>query len=236
MFNDMKHEAPSVNYHLTDACNMHCKFCFATFNDLEVVKHNAQKSKQIIQQLAEAGFEKITFAGGEPTLVRQLPELLAYAKALGLTTCIVSNGSRFRNVDFFKAIVPNLDWIALSIDSVNDATNIESGRAVRGKIPLNKTDYLDLLIQFKQHNVRTKINTVVSRYNLHENMSGFIREAKPDRWKILQAMPVEGQNSRNQGKFEITDTEYQNFLARHAGSTDNIDIVPEEIELVFVKL
>ena len=84
----MKTKIPSVNYHLTKACNMRCKFCFATFTDLNVVKHNFERSKTIITKLANAGFEKINFAGGEPTLVKELPQLLAHAKSLGMTTTI----------------------------------------------------------------------------------------------------------------------------------------------------
>ena len=44
----MKPIIPSINYHITKACNMKCKFCFATFNDLGVVKHDLKKSKKII--------------------------------------------------------------------------------------------------------------------------------------------------------------------------------------------
>ena len=42
---------PSINYHLTKSCNMKCKFCFATFNDLGVVKHNLENSKKIISEI-----------------------------------------------------------------------------------------------------------------------------------------------------------------------------------------
>lgn len=76
---------PSVNYHLWEPCNMRCKFCFATFQD---VKHSIlpkghlpkEQAIEVILQLAEIGFEKITFAGGEPTLCPWLPELIATAK------------------------------------------------------------------------------------------------------------------------------------------------------------
>ena len=79
---------PSVNFHLWEPCNMRCKFCFATFQD---VKNSIlprghlpkQDAIEVVLQLAEIGFEKITFAGGEPTLCPWLPDLITIAKEMG---------------------------------------------------------------------------------------------------------------------------------------------------------
>ena len=78
---------PSVNYHLWEPCNMRCKFCFATFQDVKqsiLPKGHLPKEDalQLIKLFADFGFEKITFVGGEPTLCPWLPELIAYAKEL----------------------------------------------------------------------------------------------------------------------------------------------------------
>ncbi|QQR95242.1 MAG: radical SAM protein [Bacteroidota bacterium] len=90
---------PAVNFHLWEPCNMRCKFCFATFQDVKrsiLPKGHLPKEQavQVVQQLADFGFQKITFAGGEPTLCKWLPDLIATAKGSGMTTMIVSNGSR----------------------------------------------------------------------------------------------------------------------------------------------
>ena len=63
---------PSVNYHLWQPCNMRCKFCYATFLDVKqsvLPKGHLPKEEtiKVVEQIAKAGFEKITFAGGEPT-------------------------------------------------------------------------------------------------------------------------------------------------------------------------
>ncbi|MFN8254897.1 MAG: radical SAM protein [Bacteroidales bacterium] len=97
-----KNFIPSVNFHLWEPCNMRCKFCFATFQD---VKHSIlpsghlsrEQSIEVVLQLAKAGFEKITFAGGEPTLCSWLSELIKTAKKAGMTTMIVTNGSRLND-------------------------------------------------------------------------------------------------------------------------------------------
>ncbi|MEO0472453.1 MAG: radical SAM protein, partial [Bacteroidota bacterium] len=64
---------PSVNFHLWEPCNMRCGFCFATFQDVKrtiLPKGHLPKEDalNVVQAIAKAGFEKITFAGGEPTL------------------------------------------------------------------------------------------------------------------------------------------------------------------------
>ena len=62
---------PSVNYHLWKPCNMRCRFCFATFQDIpaEVLPKGhlgRDGSLSVVESLAGAGFRKINFAGGEP--------------------------------------------------------------------------------------------------------------------------------------------------------------------------
>ena len=66
-------QIPSVNFHLWKPCNMKCRFCFATFQDIgqEALPKGhlpREDSLAVVEALATAGFNKINFAGGEPTL------------------------------------------------------------------------------------------------------------------------------------------------------------------------
>ena len=164
----------TVNFHLWEPCNMRCKFCFATFQDVknEVLPKGHLPKEQtlnVVRQLAESGFEKITFAGGEPTLCPWLPELMALSTSLGMTTMLVTNGSRLTD-DFLKKNQGNLHWIALSVDSINDETNVQTGRAICGKKVIDLNEYKEIVDRIKQYGYRLKINTVVNRYNWNENM------------------------------------------------------------------
>ncbi|GCA63242.1 hypothetical protein KIPB_008731 [Kipferlia bialata] len=58
----------SVNYHLTKVCNYRCRFCFAHFNQIKGGM-GEEGMIGIVEALAAAGTQKITFVGGEPTLV-----------------------------------------------------------------------------------------------------------------------------------------------------------------------
>lgn len=223
---------PSVNFHLTKYCNMKCSFCYATFNDLGTVKHNLQKSRDIIIALADAGFEKLTFAGGEPTLVSELPELAELAKSLGLVTTIVTNGFKLGNPEYFDSLTPHLDWVAISIDSIVSDSNRFSGRSLPGGKTLSPEYHSSVIQKLQQAGIKTKINTVVSAFNHTENLTEFINACHPLRWKVLQALPVEGQNSEHFGKFEVQPTDFQAFLDRHNHVSKEIKIVAEEIDLI----
>jgi radical S-adenosyl methionine domain-containing protein 2 len=210
---------------------MRCKFCFATFKD---VKHSIlpkghlpkEQALEVVLQLADIGFEKITFAGGEPTLCSWLPDLIATAKDAGLTTMIVSNGSKLSD-EFLAANKSKLDWIAVSIDSLNADTNIATGRAISGKTALQLDYYTSLVDRIKKHGYGLKINTVISSKNYNESMSEFIRYAKPSRWKLFQVLPIVGQNDINIQDFKISNDEFQTFIDNHSNLQDITAIIPE---------
>lgn len=213
---------------------MRCKFCFAIFQDVThsiLPKGHLPKEQalEVVLQLAEIGFEKITFAGGEPTLCPWLPDLIKTAKQAGLTTMIVTNGSKLTD-SFLQDNKQYLDWIAISVDSLKDETNFATGRAISDKKVLSSDDYFSLVDKIKQHGYGLKINTVVTRYNFSENMSEFIRYAKPIRWKVLQVLPIIGQNDLKIDDLKISVEEFQFFLDTHADIYDCTCIVPESNE------
>ena len=138
-------QMPSVNFHLWKPCNMKCKFCFATFQDVgqEVLPKGhlpREGCLSVVEALAGAGFDKINFAGGEPTLCPWLPDLIRRAKELALTTSIVTNGSRI-TPEWLDSVGNSLDWAAVSIDTVDPEKLESSGRTTRDG-PLSEDDYL----------------------------------------------------------------------------------------------
>lgn len=227
---------PSVNYHLWKPCNMACKFCFATFQDINqsiLTKGHLgrDESLSVVESLAGAGFRKINFAGGEPTLCPWLPGLIARAKELNLTTSVVTNGSRI-SAKWLDGISESLDWTALSIDSVSQDTLSRIGRATRSG-PMSADDYLQVIDILKQHRVRVKINTVISRANLHESLADFIIQARPERWKLLQVLPVQGQNDADVDKCLITAAEFDSFVKANRRVEDyGIAVVPESNDIM----
>ncbi|OWR14143.1 viperin family antiviral radical SAM protein [Chryseobacterium sp. VAUSW3] len=209
---------PSVNYHLWEPCNMRCKFCFAPFYDAKKLLPKGhlpkEQSLQLVRELAAFGFEKITFAGGEPTLCPWISELISEAKNYGMTTMIVTNGSRI-NEAFLAQNKESLDWIIISIDSLADETNLKSGRAVTGKKMLTRKEHFTLIDRIRKYKYRLKINTVIHQLNYKESMSEVIAYAKPERWKVFQVLPVKGENDKHIDDFVINDEMFSTFISNH---------------------
>lgn len=209
----------AVNYHLWEPCNMRCKFCFATFQDVKnsILPKGHLPEKEaihVVEALADYGFKKITFAGGEPTLCKWLPKLIRVAKSRGLTTMIVTNGTHLTE-EFLIENKGQLDWIALSVDSLNSETNIESGRAITGKKALSRSEYISIADRIKKHGYGFKINSVIHAKNHDEDFNQFIQIVKPERWKVFQVLPIIGQNDDKIDDFKISDEQFNSFKTRH---------------------
>jgi len=208
---------PSVNFHLWEPCNMRCRFCYATFQDVvSTVLPKGHLPREEALRLVEAiapFCQKITFAGGEPLLCPWLPELIRTAKARGLTTMIVTNGSRLKPA-LLEELEGILDWVALSVDSASETTQAALGRAIHGKA-LPREHYLTVARRVLAGGMRLKVNTVVTSLNAGEDMSAFIDALGPERWKILRVLPVEGQNTGSVEPLLCSDEAFQSFVLRH---------------------
>lgn len=61
-------------------CNQQCLHCYAANQPMgEVEELSTEQWKQVIDRCREAWISQLTFTGGEPTLRRDLPELVAHA-------------------------------------------------------------------------------------------------------------------------------------------------------------
>jgi radical S-adenosyl methionine domain-containing protein 2 len=227
---------PSINFHLWEPCNMRCKFCFATFQD---VKHSIlpkghlpkEQCIEVVKAIAQAGFEKINFAGGEPTLCPWLPELIQMAKKLGMTTSIVTNGSKLTDA-YLAKLQGHLDWIAVSIDSLDETTNLVAGRAIIGKKVINEKFYAEMLQRIHAFGFKLKLNTVVNRTNFKQDMSDFVIMTQPLRWKIFQVLPIVGQNDKYINEFVISDDHFKTFLSINQKAATKVKMVPETNEQI----
>lgn len=227
---------PAVNFHLWEPCNMRCKYCFATFQDVKQTVlpkgHLPQeKAIQVVKQLADVGFQKITFAGGEPTICPWLYELIETAHLASLTTMIVTNGTQL-SAAWLEKFQPVLDWVTLSVDSLLTDTNLQTGRAITGKKVLSLEQYMQIVSAVKKANIRLKINTVVSAANWEEDMSSFIQFAKPERWKLFQVLPILGQNDACIQDFTISNEQFYSFVEKHQTYLPQTKIVAESNDLM----
>lgn len=211
----------AINFHLYKPCDARCGFCYATFRDVR--GHLAlNDARRLIDALREAGAEKLTFAGGEPTLHPHLGALVEHAKRAGLVTSIVTNGSRL--AELLDTHAGSIDWVALSVDSAVERVQLLLGRG-RG-------DHVQRVRKLAERcrtcGVRLKVNTVVTALNHGEDMCGLIRTLRPERWKVFQVLAVRGQNDGAVEPLLISRAQFEAFVVRHdALAREGIAVVAE---------
>ncbi len=201
----------SINWTITTQCSYRCRYCFARFPELQNMCSLSWKQKRKIPGiLAEAGCQKLTFVGGEPTLDPHLPNLLRIAKDCGLTTMIVTNGTTLQN-DFLATNCDHLDWVSLSIDSQFEEIEVALGRGTGNHV----AQTIENVKILHEYGIHIKLNTVVTSLNFNEDMCGFVQSLGPNRWKAFQVLLVNGQNESTVVPLLISSQEFEIFKRLH---------------------
>jgi radical S-adenosyl methionine domain-containing protein 2 len=175
---------------------------------------------KILSGLKEAGFSKINFAGGEPFLYREiLGEMVQFAYEIGLTTSIVTNGTLLTK-EWLEKYGRFLNWIAVSCDSADEATQKELGRGNGNQVKHTKQAF-ELIKAFntskktKNPQIRTKLNSVITSLNWQENMTEFVLHCGVERWKVLQVLYIQGENDDSYPSLAITQAQFAEFVQCH---------------------
>jgi radical S-adenosyl methionine domain-containing protein 2 len=131
-----------INWHLTEACNYECDFCYAKWvkvKERELI-HDGANTQGMLRQIfnffsatselpAAAGKNpwesvRLNFAGGEPLLYRK--ETLAavkFAKDIGFEVSMITNGSLLDRPTL-EELAPQLSLLGISLDSSREEVNL----------------------------------------------------------------------------------------------------------------
>lgn len=205
-----------VNFHLTNACNYGCKYCFGKFPENKEV--DLQKACAVVDNIwryfAKCGVTdgRINLAGGEPLLCPYLDELIDYINAYGIKVSLITNGSLLSE-EKIASWKGKVYCIGLSFDSALSETNTEIGRCCNGRT-ISQKQAVRITQAIHRNGIKLKINTVVSKLNVNEDMTVFLNRLKPDRLKFLQMEIVEGVNDCT-SKYKISGKEFERFCKRH---------------------
>ena len=219
-----------INWHLTEACNYHCRYCYATWNETACSRELIQDPQQSAALLGELYrfFQpgnsenplnsslswktvRLNLAGGEPLLhAGKLPTIISKARALGFEVSLISNGSCLDD-ELLNQLAPQLSWLGISIDSTCSSTNKSIGRIDRLGRLLDLDRLAASLQRARQRSgLRLKLNTVVNKFNQYEDLISLIRGFAPDKWKILRMLPVISQ------ELAVSDQQFADFITRHS--------------------
>lgn len=108
-----------VSWNTTNACNMFCDHCYRDASCKAEDELNTDEAKTLLKQIANAGFKIMIFSGGEPLIRKDIVELVAYAKSLGLKPVFGTNGTLL-SIDLAKKLKDaGALAMGISLDSLN---------------------------------------------------------------------------------------------------------------------
>jgi len=235
----MSNDTPpiAVNWHLEAYCNYECSFCYAPLTEQRLMPRlSEEEGASMIEDLSSSGVEKINFVGGEPMLHPHLEAWIVAAKSCGLTTSIVSNGTKMTE-EWLTKMRPYLDWLGLSIDASNDEMHALMGRGLKGEIASGVSKHLERSKEVWQIarglGYGLKLNTVVTSVNVDDDMSELVANLKPHRWKVFRVLRIEGENDGRVEPLLIEQEQFERYMLRHRNSLKDLEetqIVSEDNE------
>ena len=218
-----------INFHITDACNYECKYCFADFKMKDMPLRDAKKVIDSVEEFfRENGIEngRINIAGGEPLMYRHLDAIIDYIAEKNIKVSIITNGSRLTE-ERIAAWQGKVSSIGISVDAISPEADIHIGRCDA----LKRTNDLEALVKISEAihkaGIKLKVKTVVSKANLKEDMLSVYKALKPDRLKLIYVHVVHNVNEWPETMELIPSVgEYNDFVERNRYE-ENCELVLE---------
>jgi pyrroloquinoline quinone biosynthesis protein E len=117
---------------LTHRCPLQCVYCS---NPLDLDRHNAELETQawidVFRQAAAMGIVQVHLSGGEPTVRRDLAELVREIAKLGMYSNLITAAVTLDRARFVELLESGIDHVQISIQDT-DAASAEQLSAYRG--------------------------------------------------------------------------------------------------------
>jgi radical SAM protein with 4Fe4S-binding SPASM domain len=174
----------TVYWICTQACNLHCSYCYQDAHKKRPSELSTQEAKSLIRQTADAGVPTFIFTGGEPFVRRDLLELAAYARSCTLQANVITNGSYItnKNVAQVAAIFHN---VTISVDGVMEAHDRSRGRGSWARA----VNAVELLIAA---GVNVDVNSVLTRFGLGgvDDLLALVGQWRVGQHRIIPQFPM----------------------------------------------
>lgn len=213
-----------INFHITNKCNYSCKYCFGKFEGNEIPLSDA---KQVIDSISQYFSHnkikngRINLAGGEPLLHPQLDAIIDYCYQKDIKVSIVTNGSLLTK-EKIECWAGKACQIGISIDSASTSTCLEIGRVCKKSV-LCKDTLLSIVQAIKKNGIELKINTVVSSFNINEDLTSLYLALSPKKLKLFQMHLVKDVNDSCSG-YSISTDEFLEYCKKYEALPFNVVI------------
>ena len=175
-----------LEFHISYICNHYCIFC-SEYDRLKAYKHNPLnvfQIKTILLDRKKNWFNHVNFTWWEPTIIPGFLDILSFAKKIGYTIYVWTNGTMFASEEFSKEALKYIDELSLSIhwyDSESCFTQTWSKQhfEIFKKISKNIKQYHTGNFFFS--------NVVINKYN-YKNTLDIIKFIKQSDYPVQQIL------------------------------------------------
>lgn len=236
-----------VSWEVMPTCDLACPHCYAlneedhNFRRPAIDKMITQRPwrlttdliKQGLDNLAMVGVEYFNIEGGEPTLRKDVVEILAAAKQRGMKTTLSTHGMHLLSKSgelqpLAERMRGHLDTLAISLDAPTPETN----NAIRQYHSKKPSDHFQKVIEFfkwygeawgdqQEHEpplYKLKINMVVMQQNMEElpTIGNLLKQLLPKeaaiQLKLIQVHP-RGKGRANAANLVVSDESFAQVVS-----------------------
>jgi radical SAM protein with 4Fe4S-binding SPASM domain len=154
---------PLVVWNTTNRCNLSCQHCYLNAEDRDYEQElTNEEARAFIADIAEMQAPVLLFSGGEPLLRKDLFELAAYAKSLGLRPVLSSNGTLITPEKARQLFEAGFQYVGVSIDGLEETHDRFRGR--KGAF----RDAIEGLKNAREAGLKTGARFTVNADNAHD--------------------------------------------------------------------
>lgn len=199
---------------ITEACNFNCINCYN--GDVRYkAKCNKELSvnqkKQLIDYLHEWGVLLFQWAGGEPTLARDLKEVVEYANKKMFVQSLLTNGSRLDNKNVAKWVAKNFVVVQVSLNAI-DSFKVWS-RTSTDKFKILTHGLKEVKKHCVKNNSLLNITTTINEVSVADldKIAFWVNKINPNYWRVGEEVPI-GKAEKNIRHIKILEDSYEIFI------------------------
>lgn len=150
----------TIDFHVTAKCSQACPYCWGPRRFRNPV--DTETAQRILTRIKGLGVRRVVFTGGDPLQRADAPDLIRFAKEIGLETALSTTGD-FVTPEILNVLSPYLDLISLPLDGSSEQINSKT------KHPGHFSAIIRSLNRLRSHpHIDVKVCTPVTHHNLSD--------------------------------------------------------------------
>jgi len=150
----------TIDFHITARCSQACPYCWGPRRFRNPVE--TETAQRILARIRDLDVQRVVFTGGDPLQRPDAPDLIRFAKEIGLETALSTTGD-FVTPEILESVSSYLDLISLPLDGSTDAINSKTKHRGHYSAVMRSLNWL------RSHpNIDVKMCTPVTRHNMSD--------------------------------------------------------------------